>query len=190
VASSEDHNKPPSVGSDVTVIGKVRGRGLLGNVTLDDCSLASLAAVVADDRSGSLQLGAGGDASEGASTDDPSTLSVPAHSEEVTNEYAPTHIPLPAKPGPREAKPQAVPAGQPEQLGQTTRTGSVDRREVPFRLYALLVLSGAVGYAISSKLLSSIGRAIRSSSYTRNTSTEEARKAALEALLLKSSKKK
>jgi hypothetical protein len=48
VPSSEHHKKLPSVGSDVTVIGKVRGRGLPGNVTLDNCTVAPLNAVVAD----------------------------------------------------------------------------------------------------------------------------------------------
>jgi hypothetical protein len=35
------------VGSSLTVVGKVRGRGMLGNVTLDQCDLASSPAVVA-----------------------------------------------------------------------------------------------------------------------------------------------
>src|SRR5262245_50397728 len=35
------------VGSSLTVVGKVRGRGMLGNVTLDQCNLASSPAVVA-----------------------------------------------------------------------------------------------------------------------------------------------
>src|SRR5215467_10162619 len=106
VPSSEDHKKPPSVGSDVTVIGKVRGRGLLGNVTLDNCTVAPLTAVVADEHAASLQPDAPGDVSTRATEETPAVSSVPAHSEEITNEYAPTHIPLPFKPGPQEAKPQ------------------------------------------------------------------------------------
>jgi len=35
------------VGTSLTVVGKVRGRGMLGNVTLDQCNLASSPAVVA-----------------------------------------------------------------------------------------------------------------------------------------------
>ena len=108
VPSSEDHNKPPSVGSDVTVIGKVRGRGLLGNVTLDNCTVAPLAAVFADEHAASLQPDAPGDVSARASDETPAVSSVPAHSEEVTNEYAPTHIPLPSKPGP-QTKPSHKP---------------------------------------------------------------------------------
>ena len=36
---TNNDNVKPFVGSPLTVVGKVRGRGLLGNVTLDDCSL-------------------------------------------------------------------------------------------------------------------------------------------------------
>src|SRR5438128_5846596 len=43
-APAAHQSNPPSVGSEVTVTGKVRGRGLLGNLTLDNCSLALSAA--------------------------------------------------------------------------------------------------------------------------------------------------
>src|SRR5262249_40924445 len=43
VGSTGTHHKPLSVGSAITVTGKVRGRGLLGNVTLDNCSVAPIA---------------------------------------------------------------------------------------------------------------------------------------------------
>src|SRR2546422_4928596 len=44
LAGSAAVGRPPSVGSQITVIGKVRGRGMLGNVTLDNCNLALAAA--------------------------------------------------------------------------------------------------------------------------------------------------
>src|SRR6185436_8543506 len=41
--SSPLNNVQPAVGQPLTVVGKVRGRGMLGNVTLDGCSIASTA---------------------------------------------------------------------------------------------------------------------------------------------------
>jgi hypothetical protein len=40
VSSTDVRNGGFSLGSRLTVVGKVRGRGILGNVTLDECSLA------------------------------------------------------------------------------------------------------------------------------------------------------
>ena len=39
LGTSADNTVGPGVGTTVTVIGRVRGRGVLGNITLDDCRL-------------------------------------------------------------------------------------------------------------------------------------------------------
>src|SRR5215471_9016688 len=90
ILSSEDRNRTPSVGSDVTVVGKVRGRGLLGNVTLDDCSLASPAS---GGRSASLERDAPVIPAEGAREEDLDSTFQPAPSPKLTKEIAPTQTP-------------------------------------------------------------------------------------------------
>src|SRR5215510_8456331 len=47
-------SKEHGVGSQLTVVGRVRGRGILGNVTLDQCSLA-LSVALSDTTRGSSE---------------------------------------------------------------------------------------------------------------------------------------
>jgi hypothetical protein len=188
VTSNEDQSKPVSVGSEITVTGKVRGRGLLGNVTLDNCSLA----LVADSqRSANPPQDAASTPADPPSEESTEITSLPAYPDEVRNDFAPVQSAPRPKPAIRKHKDATTPPIQLEQQNQTTREeGSNSEHDIPYTLYALLVMSGAVGYWILSKLLSSIAGGMRSSGTVTSTNTDEVRKAALEELLLKSSKEK
>jgi type IV secretory pathway VirB10-like protein len=188
ITPTGNRNKPPSAGSEATVIGKVRGRGLLGNVTLDNCSMAPL-----PDSPDSAKLQQ--DIASVAPVDPPSeenvdAASLPARPEEVSNDFAPIPSAQPPKQGTQRAQRKAAPSRELDRQDQATGRESDTSRDVPYRLYALLVLGGAVGYSILSKLLSSTVRAMRSSKNPTSGNTDDVRKAALEALLMKSSKKK
>jgi hypothetical protein len=194
VASNENQGKPALVGSETTVTGKIRGRGLLGNVTLDDCSLALIA-----DSQGSANPSQPADPPEevastpvGAPPEEATEVaSLPTQPDEIKNDYAPIQSTPPPKPAIRKHREKTAPPSGLEQQNQTANGGGSDSpRAVPYRLYALLILGGAVGYSILSKLLISIAGAMRSASHGSGANTEEVRKAALEELLLKDSKKK
>jgi len=187
VGSTGNHNNPPSVGSEITVTGKVRGRGLLGNVTLDTCSVG----LIADSQgSANLQQDIASAPADAVSEERVEAASPLAQPEELRNDFAPIRSPRPSKPETRRSREQAAPSSRLDQQDQTTKRGSDFPRDVPYRLYALLVLCGALGYSILSKVLTSTVRALHSPRYAGGENTEEVRKAALEALLLKSSKKK
>jgi hypothetical protein len=186
VASTGNPNKRPLVGSEITVIGKIRGRGLLGNVTLDNCSVAP---VVDSQGSANLQQDIASAPADAVSEEGIETPAPPAQSEEVRNDFAPIPSGRPSKPGKGRPLEHAAPSPRLEQQDQTTRRSSDSTRDVPYRFYILLVISGAVGYSILSKLVSSTVPAMRSSRYPESANAEEVRKAALEALLLKSAKK-
>ena len=76
------------------------------------------------------------------------------------------------------------------QKDQTTNRSPDSWRDVSYRFYALLVVSGALGYAILAKLLVFVVRGIRYSRSSTSVNTAQVRQAALEALLLKASKEK
>jgi hypothetical protein len=187
VSSIGNQNKPPSVGSAITVTGKVRGRGLLGNVTLDDCSMVPIAE---SQDPANLQQDTASVPVDAVSEESVEAASPPAQPEELRNDFPPTRNPRPSRPGTRRSREQPVPSSKLDQQDQTTKSGADSPRDVPYRLYALLLVCGALGYSILSKLLISTVRALPSPRYPESVNTEEVRKAALEALLLKSSKKK
>jgi hypothetical protein len=172
----------PAVGSAITVTGKVRGRGLLGNVTLDNCMVTPAA---------------------------PKTVAVPVL--EVLPEpvaiarppgVIPEQVPLPAapfmperipepskKPVPLRSVEQQLVLSAPRAVEQEPASQSnPDHRanNVPYMFYALLVLSGAVGSSILSKVF---GATMRSRPALREN-TPEVRQAALQALLMKAEKKR
>ena len=205
--STDNRNKPPSVGSQITVVGTVRGRGLLGNVTLDNCSKA----LIRDSRDEvpNPHQDIGSAPADAPLTDAPSeensdAVSLPVHPEEVRNDSTPSRNVLPPKPAAPKTRQQAAPSRQPDRQNTATVNssdsfdessdssikGSDSSRDVPYRFYVLLVLSGAVGYSILSRLLRSTARTMRSSTPPSSANAEEVRKAALEALRLKSEKKK
>ena len=186
-ASTEDYKTPPLVGSEITVIGKFRGRGLLGNVTLDNCVVAPAAD---SEPSANLPQDAAStpaDAPSEESVTEAASLSVPP--EDITNDFAPIQSARPTKPRIRREKQKAAPSRLLQQ-NQRIKSGPDFPRAVPYGFYALLLIGGAVGYWILSKLLTSIVGSMRSSRYEASSNAAEVRKAALELLLLKSSKKK
>jgi len=197
LVSNKNHNKPPSVGSELTVTGKVRGRGLLGNVTLDYCSLALVADSTVSTYSGPQEVGSG--PADTLPAEDVTSASLPEHSPEhiqqPAKKPATTRSIQPAKPLTGKVKQEAVltsEAGRTNQAGrqdQTTRN-SESRRYGPYRFYVLLVLGGALVYGIFAKLLGSALRRWRYSKASSSDNTSEVRQAALELLLIKASKKK
>jgi len=192
VPSNENHNKPPSVGRELTVTGRVRGRGLLGNVTLDHCSVALVAGSPA----------AADPVPQEAASAPPDTVPVedatpaslpehlPEHIQEPAKKPATTRNIQPAKPSPGKVEQEAVVTSEAGRQDQTTTTNSESRRDAAYRFYVLLVLSGALVYGILAKLLGSALRRLRYSKASSGDDTTEVRQAALELLLMKASKKK
>jgi len=209
LVSIKNHDKPPSVGSELTVTGKVRGRGLLGNVTLDYCSVALVADSTVSTSPGPQEVGSG--PSDTLPAEDVTPASLPEHSREHVREPAKkpatTRSIQPAKPSPGRVKQEAVltsesglasQGGIPSQGGLTSQAGRQDqttrnsesRRDGRYRFYVLLVLGGALVYGILAKLLGSALRRLRYSKASNSNNTPEVRQAALELLLIKASKKK
>ncbi len=192
VPSNEGHNKPPSVGSELTVTGRVRGRGLLGNVTLDYCSVAAVAdsTVSADPVPQEVASGP----PDPVPAEEVTPASLPEHSPEDIEKPAKgpvaTRSIQPAKPSRGKVKQEAVVTSEAGLQDQTTTTNSESRRDVPYRFYVLLVLGGALVYGIFAKLLGSALRRWRYSKASSSDNTSEVRQAALELLLIKASKKK
>ena len=186
VGSAGYQSKPPSVGGQVTVIGKVRGRGLLGNVTLDDCSIAASAASTASTEPAPQEAASA--PPDRISEENTGADSLPKLPEEPEKEVEITRSVRPAKPRTPTVK-ETISSSGVEHQDQTTKKSSEPPPAVPYKFYASLVLSGALGYAILSKLL---GAALTATRYSRASSTfntAEVRQAALEALLKDENKK-
>ena len=192
VPSNENHNKPPSVGRELTVTGRVRGRGLLGNVTLDYCSVALVAGSPAAADPVPQEAASGGPDTVPVEDATPASLPkhLPEHIQEPAKKPATTRNIQPAKPSPGKVKQEAVVTSEAGRQDQTTTTNSESRRDAPYRFYVLLLLSGALVYGILAKLLGSALRRLRYSKASSGDDTTEVRQAALELLLLKASKKK
>src|SRR5881628_2454057 len=129
LASNKNHNKPPSVGSELTVTGKVRGRGLLGNVTLDYCSVALVADSTVSTYPGPQEVASG--PPDTLPAKDVTPASLPEHSPEHSPEHikkpakgpATTRSIQPVKPSPGKVKQEAVlnsPAGLASPAGLTS----------------------------------------------------------------------
>jgi hypothetical protein len=185
-------SRPPSVGSEITVIGKVKGRGLLGNVTLDNCSLAPIAAATVPTEPAPEELAT--PSPDPPSEEDSPVAYLPRRREEPKKEeprkQVETQSVRPAKTRTPPVKADIVAPVGVEHQDQKTNTSSEPRNDLPYRFYALLVLGGAVSYAILAKLLGSALRTMRHSGPSSSVNTPEVRQAALEALLLKASKEK
>src|SRR5437762_2079035 len=193
VPSNENHNKPPSVGRELTVTGRVRGRGLLGNVTLDFCSVALVAGSPAAADPVPQKAASGTPDTVPVEDATPASLPehLPEHIQEPAKKPATTRNIQPAKPSPGKVKQEAVvTTSEAGRQNQTTTTNSESRRDAAYRFYVLLVLSGALVYGILAKLLGSALRRLRYSKASSGDDTTEVRQAALELLLLKASKKK
>src|SRR5215470_14741568 len=102
--SNENHKKPPSVGRELTVTGRVRGRGLLGNVTLDSCSVA----IVAD------STVSADPAPQETASRPPDTVPAEDATPASLSEYLPRHIQEPAKePGRKPATTRSIQPAKP-----------------------------------------------------------------------------
>ncbi len=218
--SAAYYSQPPSVGSMVTVTGKVRGRGLLGNVTLDNCSLALSAALPVSTQPAPEELAR---PSPDRITEKESTVaSLPnqeprkeesrkeesrkeeprkeeSRKEEFRKEEPRIEEPRkkvetrsvqPFKPRKAIVNQETNSPGRVEPQDQTTNKSAEPRNIVSYKFYALLILGGALGYAILSYLLAAAVRAKRDSRPPSTVNPPEVRQAALELLLLKAEKKK
>jgi hypothetical protein len=184
--------KQPAVGSNVTVSGKVRGRGLLGNVTLDNCSLLTheeKTVVPAEPAAQAITVAPPEIVSETL----PPVLS-PVE-QPVEQPYEPARAVL--APSKAKAVSPAVNAVKkkdavaPPKLAQfdiPPKENPTSRPGVPYGFYALLVLGGA----IASSILSRLAAAARSTQFSRPAlqNTAQIRQAALEQLLRKADSKR
>jgi hypothetical protein len=181
--------KQPAVGSTATISGKVRGRGLLGNVTLDNCNV-----VIHEERA--------------VVPAEPVAQEIAVAPPEIVSEtplpaLSPVEQPVeqpddPAKAAAAPSKAKAVTpavkkkdAAAPAKLAQMDippKENPTSRPGVPYGLYALLVLGGAV----ASSILSRLAAAVRSTQFSRPAlqNTAQIRQAALEQLLRKADSKR
>jgi hypothetical protein len=186
---SANHSKQPAVGSIATVTGKVRGRGLLGNVTLDNCSVAvpEEAAVVAPIVPEPEPQEVAPTPPEVISETLPTTTA--STNEQAQEPAKPVAIPAKTKPAAAPRKDAAAPAPRLAQMEEPPQRGSIPKPGLPYGVYALLVLGGAVGSSILSRLFSRV-RSVQFSRPSTVHNTPEIRQAALQALLSKESKKR
>jgi len=186
------HGNVAVVGSMLTVRGRVRGRGLLGNVTLDACSIArveeSAAAPVTTDivppEPASVPPEVIAEAAENlppasvAVPDRPSAIAKPAATAPGAHRAA-------VVPGPVEREP-VVPRARDHAENAIPFTAESQSR-IPYGLYFLIFLSGAAVSLILSKLMTPATRGARPAA---PENPPQVRQAALQALLIKAEKKK
>jgi len=186
-----NHSRQPALGSIVTVTGKVRGRGLLGNVTLDNCAVAvpeeaALAApAVAEPAPQEVTPAPPEVVSEASPTITPPTDEQPQEPPKSAAMTAKTKTAANARKEPVAAGP--APSLAP--MEELPQRASSPRPGVPYGLYALLLIAGAVGSSILSRVFSAV-RSVQFSRAPSGYNTPEVRQAALQALLMKESKKR
>jgi len=202
---TDNGNAKLLVGSPLTVVGRVRGRGILGNVTLDDCSLALSdrtrdpsevigEAPVTPEASAQQSEGPIEDLTEDPTEIPPETRNIDA----ITRIAAPISS---KRTSPTERVPEprpitiAIPADRlsPQVIERpnevTGKTSNLTNALLPVVLYASSAL--LVGLALLALVKSRpalIPTRLRTS--PNGAVTPEIRRAALEALLLKQKKKK
>ena len=189
---SAKHGNQAAVGSVLKVKGRVRGRGLLGNVTLDDCNIApaeeSAAAAATPEtvleEPASAEPEVIPEAALPAETLPP--VSVADQTPSIAKHLAPRPVAPRAAvdPGPVERAPSLTAVR--DHADNSIQPTSESQSRVLYGLYVLIFLAGAGASLILSKLLRPAtppGPAVREN-------TSEVRQAALEALLLKAEKKK
>jgi len=187
LGASAQHDQQPAVGSALRVKGRVRGRGLLGNVTLDDCKIEPIDEATATTYTVPQEpASAEPDVfSETGETLPP--VSVPDRPQSIAKQFAtpPSAPRATLVPDSVEQAPSVLAASnRPE---NSIKPASPSKGRVPYGFYALLVLSGAVASSILSKLLAPV---MRGSRPPVHENTPEVRQAALQALLLKNERKK
>lgn len=198
------------VGNRVTVVGKVRGRGMLGNVTLDKCNLALRAAekLTAEGVPESMpepsydetvdagaQLSEAGDTPSPESIDDAAITSAAGPVSPTRQPLRPNAAVVPRNPAASveiasssdvPPRPDEVPV-QPNTEGPLNNVVEASR---PYAFYA--VVAGLIGVALFA--FGKFGPALIAATRVRTSSqgapTERMRRDALEALLLGSKKNK
>jgi hypothetical protein len=182
---SVPHDTPFAVGNELRVKGRVRGRGLLGNVTLDDCDIAPLEESMAIPETVPQEFVSTEPDVILETEEAPPTPELDRPRSIAKQVAAPPSVPREVSvPGPVEHAPRATIADRPE---SPIKPSSDVPRQVPYGFYALLILSGAVSSLILSKLLAP---AMRVPKPPVGENTPEMRQAALQTLLLKAEKRK
>jgi hypothetical protein len=205
LASLTGNNTPHvSIGSLITVTGKVKGRGVLGNVTLDDCNVPPVAAsgaAVAPDAILHEQTSIPVDVVAVVS-EEPALVAPPVgRPQEPPKEVVPTGnvqqepprtAAITDKPVPLEGvEHPSVQIGHDHNVPRSTQeVADFTKRDIPYALYVLLFLSGAAATSVLSNILIPAFRKMQFWKPASPANTPETRQAALEALLLKSAKKR
>jgi len=187
LGTSAQHDRQAVAGTELRVKGRVRGRGLLGNMTLDACTIAPIdestatpSTVPQDPASADIDV-----ISETGETLPPTSL--PNLPPSIAKQFAtPPSAPRATLVPDLLEKAPSVPAASnhPE---NSIKPASLSKGRVPYGFYALLVLSGAVASSILSRLLAPVMRGSRAPVHGN---APKVRQAALQALLLKSERKK
>lgn len=188
VPTSRNLSTPVAVGTPLRVKGKVRGRGLLGNVTLDDCNMAVANESAAPVAAAPQEVG--NSFEPGPEEPLATAAAPPPASADSAKEFPPSRTVRPTAPATATVRAEAPAAAQVPHQNTVIRVHSDPQRATPYALYALLVLSGIFASTAFSKVLLPLFRSMR---YARPPSVENAsatRQAALEALLLKAAKKR
>src|SRR5262249_34700603 len=164
LSSSGGNNTPHvSIGSRLTITGKVRGRGLLGNVTLDNCNLTPHAAAIPTDANPQESPSVPADVAAEAGD-------APAPVAPVVDPPEPPTEVVPARNIRRESRvtttlpDEPVKSGQFEQPGlenehvdnvpKTTQEGTdLYKRRASYALYVLLFFIGAAASSVFSNVL-------------------------------------
>jgi hypothetical protein len=187
------------IGSPVTVVGTVRGRGLLGNVTLDQCSLQVISETILLPPDPDIQEPepAMSEFDENILYQDAAVAPPPPPQEDLQTpvEITAPVAPKAARPVLREkaAEPPSPPpavSAAPQEISSPPNISSealeplpLDSVEQnrPYPLYAFLAVLSGLGFITLLKFRSAVMPRLRPSS---EAPTEEVRRAALEALLL------
>jgi hypothetical protein len=192
VPTSRNLSMPVTVGSPLQVKGKVRGRGLLGNVTLDDCNMT-----FANDSAAPVAVPHQEDASNPPEPGPEESQILPASptppaSGESANEFAPSRTVRPAAPAAAATvrNEPVAPAEVPQRQNTVIRVSADPQRATPYAVYVLLVLSGIFASTAFSKVLLPLFRSRLEARPPIVENSPAGRQAALEALLLKAAKKR
>jgi hypothetical protein len=190
VPTSRNLSAPVTVGSPLQVKGRVRGRGLLGNVTLDDCNMAVVnesAASVAPPPQEAASNPPEAVPEEGLIL--PAPLLSPA-SGDSAKELPPSRTVRSAAAAAATVRNEPVAPAEAPRQNTVIRVSSDPQRATPYALYLLLVLSGVFASTAFSKVLLPLFRSVRDPRPPIVDNSSATRQAALEALLLKAAKKR
>jgi hypothetical protein len=199
--STEKRHVQLGIGGPLTVIGKVRGRGLLGNVTLDECHLALIEGttaspdVISQEPAASASLGDPPQESTAATrfVEPPQELPTAApigESQPPTKELVKSKNAQATTPVRGRVRKNRLPPEGPAQPNEVTKEVSDSTKPyVLYSFYAVAVIFVSLVLFAIAKLLSPVlGTVLRRPSNYPNT--PEMRQAALEALLSGTKKKK